>query len=87
MQKQISVISETNKASVVIPTVVPDFENNNELVRLHLRPCVSNFIFQFIAREEMLKQIIFDCRKMFVCEDAEDCFGTWLLIDDSDSNE
>ena len=33
MQKQISVISDTNKASTVTATVVPDFENNNELVR------------------------------------------------------
>jgi hypothetical protein len=31
--------------------------------------------------------MILDCRKMFVCEEAEDCFGTWFLIDDSDLNE
>ena len=38
-------------------------------------------------REEILKQMIFDCRKMFVLEENEDCFGTWLLIDDSDLDE
>ena len=31
--------------------------------------------------------MIVDCRKMFVCDETEDCFGTWLLIDDRDSNE
>ena len=35
----------------------------------------------------MFKQLIFDCRKMFVSEEEEDCFGTWLLIDDSDSTQ
>jgi len=38
-------------------------------------------------REEILKQMIVECRKMFVCEETEDCFGIWLLIDDSDLNE
>jgi hypothetical protein len=40
-----------------------------------------------VNREEILKQMILDCRKMFVLEETEDCFGIWLLIDDSNLNE
>ncbi|CAF0980100.1 unnamed protein product [Adineta ricciae] len=40
-----------------------------------------------INREEVLKQIILDCRKMCVCEETETCLGTWLLINDSDLDE
>ncbi|CAF1312108.1 unnamed protein product, partial [Didymodactylos carnosus] len=36
------------------------------------------------VNEETFRQLMLDCRKMFVPE-TEDCFGTWLLIDDSDN--
>ncbi|CAF1071848.1 unnamed protein product [Adineta steineri] len=48
---------------------------------------IDNPIEPVLNREEILKQMILDCRKMFVSEDTEDCFGTWLLIDDSELNE
>jgi hypothetical protein len=38
-------------------------------------------------REEILKQMILECRKMLVGEDTEECLGIWFLIDDSDINE
>ncbi|CAM4766731.1 unnamed protein product [Rotaria magnacalcarata] len=71
MQKQKTSNMETNKE--VITTVNPDF------VDMPMEPTTN--------REEILKQMIFDCRKMFVCEETEDCFGTWPLIDDSELNE
>jgi len=31
--------------------------------------------------------MILECKKMFVSEETEECFGIWPLIDDSDLNE
>ncbi|CAF4190698.1 unnamed protein product, partial [Rotaria sp. Silwood2] len=71
MQKQKTSTVETNKDAIT--TVNPD------LVDIPME-IITN-------REEVLKQMILDCRKMFVCEETEDCFGTWPLIDDSELNE
>ncbi|UJR10843.1 hypothetical protein I4U23_015031 [Adineta vaga] len=55
-----------------ITTAALELENPNETIT---------------NREEILKQMILDCRKMCVCEETEDCLGTWLLINDSDLDE
>ncbi|CAF3617305.1 unnamed protein product [Rotaria sordida] len=71
MQKQKSSTMETNKD--VITRV------NSDFVDIPME-AVTN-------REDILRQMILDCRKMFVCEETEDCFGTWPLINDSELNE
>lgn len=89
MQKQN--ISSVGTDKEVITTVNSDLvdipvESVNFLFEF-LKNFSINMFFQTVNREEILKQMILDCRKMFVCEDTEDCFGTWPLIDDSESNE
>lgn len=56
-------------------------------LKFHTEYCHEYDHVQIVFREDILRQIIGDCRKMFVSEDAEDCFGTWLLVDACDATE